>query len=263
TVHRTKDEACYVSLSGNRLYTAENKGGLAIYEIQSGPRLKELGGLAISGHGVKQVVAPAPGRFALFHCGGPTAHIADVSDPANPKLIFKDSQVGLFYGDQLVDKLFDNRYLCAYWQRSGPAWYDISGPKPVLSGNTPDTTAYAWTDGACPLGEKLLVIKRSKFALLEPNEQRNTSDLPAYGVAGLSFRGRPSVAGNTLVSASRHERQVWVFDITDIKQPRLKRQYSLSGHPGACTFWNGRVVIPAGYQGLLVERTSPHNPNGG
>jgi len=66
-----------------------------------------------------------------------------------------------------------------------------------------------------------------------------------------------------VVSASRHERQVWVFDITDIKQPRLKRQYSLSGHPGACAFWNGRVVIPAGYQGLLVERPAQHNKNGG
>jgi hypothetical protein len=28
---------------------------------------------------VKQVVAPAPGRFALFHRGGATVHIADVA----------------------------------------------------------------------------------------------------------------------------------------------------------------------------------------
>ncbi len=254
TIHRTKDEVCYVNLSGNRLYTAENKGGMAIYEIQPDLRLKELGGLTVSGQGVKQVVAPAPGRFALFHCGSATAHIADVSDPAKPKLIFSDGQVGLFYGDQLVDKLFDGRYLCAYWQRSGPAWYDITGDKPALAGNTPDTTRYGWTDGACAFGEKLLVIKRSKYALLEPNERRNMSDLPSYGVPGLSFRGRPSVGGSLLASSSRHQREVWVFDITDIKKPRLKRHYSLSGHPGACGFWNGRVVIPAGYQGLLLQR---------
>ncbi|MFZ2641184.1 MAG: hypothetical protein WA117_09330, partial [Verrucomicrobiia bacterium] len=181
---------------------------------------------------------------------------ADISDPAKPKLVFKDGQVGLFYGDQLVDKLFDGRYLTAYWQRSGPAWYDISGAKPVLAGNTPDTTLYGWTDGVCPLGEKLLIIKRGKYALLDSNELRNASDLPAYGVDKLRLVGRPSVGGNVLALSSRHQRQVWVLDIADIKHPRLKHQYSLTGHPGACGFWHDRVVIPAGYQGLLVERQS-------
>jgi hypothetical protein len=49
-------------------------------------------------------------------------------------------------------------------------------------------------------------------------------------------------------------RRVLVFDIGDIAQPRCQREYSLFGHPGACAFWNGRLVIPAGYQGLLLER---------
>lgn len=253
-VHRTKGEVCHVSRTGNRLFTAEGKAGMAIYEIKPGPRLAELGRLVVPGQGVKQVVAPAPGRFALFHCGGPTAHIADVSNPARPKLVFSDSQVGLFYGDQLVDKLFDNRYLVAYWQRSGPAWYDISGAKPVLAGNTPDTTLYSWTDGACSLGDKLLIVKRGKYSLLDANERHNASDLPAYAVEKLRLVGRPSAGGNILALSSRHQREVWILDIADIMHPRLKRHYTLTGHPGACAFWKGRVVIPAGYQGLLVER---------
>lgn len=255
-VHQGRGEVCYVSRTGNRLFTAEGKGGLAIYEIGPDLRLKELGRLMMPGQGVKQVVAPAPGRFALFHCGSATAHIADLTDPANPKRVLSDSQVGLFYGDQFVDKLFDGRYLVAYWQRSGPAWYDVSGPKPVLAGNTPDTTLFSWTDGVCPLGDKLLIIKRGKYAVLDPNERRNASDLPAFGVAGLRLVGRPSVSGNLLALSSRHQQQVWVLDIADLRRPRLKRQYTLTGHPGACAFWNGQAVIPAGYQGLLVERQS-------
>lgn len=254
TVHRSKGEVCYVSRTGNRLYTAEGKEGMAIYEIGTDLRLTELGRLIVPGQGVKQVVVPAPGRFALFHCGGATAYIADVSDPAKPELVFKDSQIGLFYGDQLVDKLFDNRFLVAFWQRSGPAWYDIGGAKPVLAGNTPDTTLYSWTDGACALGEKLLIVKRGKLFVLDPNERRNASDLPAYGVEKLRLVGRPSAGGHLLALSSRHQRDVWVLDISDLAHPRLKHQYSLFGHPGACAFWNNRVVIPAGYQGLLVER---------
>jgi len=216
--------------------------------------LTELGRLTVPGQGVKQIVAPAPGRFALMHCGGATLHVVDIADPARPRIVLSDHQVGLFYGDQLVDKLFDGRYLTAYWQRSGPAWYDVGGGTPVLVGNTPDTTLYGWTDGACALGDKLLIVKRGKYALLDPNERRTVSDLPAYGVDGLRFGGRPSVGGNVLAVSSRHQRLVWVLDIADIKRPRLKRQYSLPGHPGACAFWKDRVVVPAGYQGLLLER---------
>lgn len=249
-----RGEVYYASVSGNRLLTAEGAEGLAIYEIGQDLRLTELGRLTMPGRGVKQVVAPAPGRFALFHCGGASVFIADLADPAHPRLVFTDNQVGLFYGDQLLDRLFDHRYLVAYWQQSGPAWYDVSGVKPVLAGNTPDSTLFSWTDGACPLGDKLLLVKRGKYYVLAPNERRNVSDLPAYGVEKLRFAGRPSVGGNLLAMASRHERRVWVLDIADLQHPRLKCHYSLPGHPGACAFWNGRVVIPAGYQGLLVQR---------
>lgn len=249
-----KGDVSYVAVSGERLVAAEGKAGLAVYEIEAGSKLRELGRLALPGQGVKQAVAPAPGRWALFHCGGATAHIADLADPAHPALALSDSQVGLFYGDQLVDHLFGGRYLVAYWQRSGPAWYDVAGPKPVLAGNTPDTSLYSWTDGACARGEQLLLVKKGKLMLLNAREPRNASDLPSSGVNELRLVGRPSVSGNTLVLSSRHERRVWVLDMADWDHPRLDRQYELTGHPGACAVWNGRVVIPAGYQGLLMER---------
>ena len=223
-------------------------------EIGTDLRVTELGRLTIPNRGVKQVVAPAPGHFALLHCGGARIDIADVRDPARPRIVFSDAQVGLFYGDQLVDKLFAGRYLVAYWQRSGPAWYDISGAQPLLAGNTPDTTLYSWTDGACAYGDQLLITKRGKYSLLTPNETRSSSDLPTYGPSGVRVAGWPRVSDNRLALSQRHMRRVLVFDIGDIAQPRCQREYSLFGHPGACAFWNGRLVIPAGYQGLLLER---------
>jgi hypothetical protein len=253
-------EVYYVNRCGDRLYTAEGAAGMGIYQIQSGTRVTELGRLKIPGQGIRQVVAPEPGNFALIHCGGAAIYIADVRDPAKPQVVFTDRQVGLFYGDQLVDKLFIDRYLVAYWQRSGPAWYDICGPKPVWSGNTPDTSLYGWTDGACAFGDKLLLVKKGQYRLLEPNETRNASDLPAHGIEGVRLAGRPSVADRTLALSRRHERTVHVLDITDMEHPKPMRDYSLFGHPGACAFWNRRVVIPAGYQGLLVERAPGRSP---
>ena len=251
-----KGEVYYLHLSGNRIVTAEGSAGVGIYEIGPGPSLTEIGRLDLNGRGVKQVVAPAPGHFALIHCGGATIFIADVRDPAHAKVIFTDSQVGLFYGDQLVDQIVGGRYLVAYWQRSGPAWYDISGPAPRLTGNTPDTGRYGWSDGVCPFGDKLLLVKRGAYRLLEPNETRTASDLPAYTAPGVRITGWPRVDDTTLALSRRYDRIVRVVDISEFAHPKLLREYSLFGHPGACAFWHGKLVIPAGYQGLLVERTA-------
>lgn len=253
-IHDGGNDVWHVSVAGRRLFTAEGAAGMGVYDIDENLRVAEVGRLVIPGQGVRQVEAPAPSEFAILHCGGPVIYVADLRDPSDPKVVLKDSQVGLFYGDQLVDALLDGRWLCAHWQRSGPGWYDVGGPKPVWTGNTPDGTNYSWTDGACAIDGRLLVVKRGKFAILEPNEQRRFSDLPAHGIDGVYLKGRPSVGGDTLVVTSRHERTIQVVDISDVEHPKLKRRLEIPGHPGACAFWEGRMVIPAGNQGLLMER---------
>ena len=216
--------------------------------------LKEVGRLKIGTLGVKQITVSDPGNFGLLHCGTSSAYVIDLRDKTKPKVALKESQVGLFYGDHFVDKLIGGRYLVAHWHRSGPAWFDISGNKPVLTGNTPATKKYSWTDGACAYGNDLLITKRGKYRILKVNEKRNADDLPSYGVKGIHLRGVPSVNGNTLVTSSRHMQSVVILDISNIKNPKLKHEYKLTGHPGACKFWQGKVLIPAAYQGLLLER---------
>lgn len=252
--HHGKGDAWHVSVAGTRLVSAENAEGMAIYDIGDDLHLTEVGRLIIPGQAVKQVAAPAPSKFAILHCGSSAIYIADLTDPKHPKVALKDSQVGLFYGDQLVDELFEGRYLCAHWHRSGPGWYDVSGAVPKWAGNTPDTSNYSWTDGGCAMNGKLLIVKHGKYSILEPNEQRSASELPAYGINGTYLSGRPSVGGSTLVVTSRHQRTVQVVDISDVSHPKLTRKFEIPGHPGACAFWQGRMLIPAGYQGLLLER---------
>lgn len=250
----TTSEVFHVSVSGDRLYAAESAGGLAIYEIQPDLSLSEIGRLQLKGRNVKQVVCPPPGRFALLHWGSAQTLIADLDDPAHPEIVLKDSQVGLFYGDQLVPEMLGGRYLVAHWHRSGPAWYDVSGETPKHIGNSPDERLFSWTDGACAFGDDLLIVKGGKIQILRPGEMREVSELPAYGVKSQHLRGRPSTQGERLALSRRHEQLVQVLDISDVTNPTLTNEYKLTGHPGACAFWQGRLVIPAAYQGLLLER---------
>lgn len=249
-----RGDVCYVSVCGHRLYAAESKGGMGIYEIEPGPRLTEIGRLTIPDKGVKQVMAPAPGHFAMLHCGGSELSIVDVADPAKPTIVLRDNQIGLFYGDQLVDTLVAGRYLVARWHRGGPSWYDVSGPKPVRTSNTPESAFFTWNDFGCVWKDELLITTRGKYVLLKPNESRPMDQVPTYGIQGMSIGGRPNAAGNLLAISRRPNREVLVVDVTDITRPQLKHQYSFFGHPGACAFWNGHVVVPAGYQGLLLTR---------
>lgn len=253
-VHRTQEEVCYVSLAGNRLCTAEGKAGMGIYEIGAQGRLTELGRLTVPGQGVKQALAPAPGRWALVHCGSNAVQVVDLREPGRPTPLLTHREGSLLYSDHLVDRLIAGRYLVAYWYGFGPAWFDTQGLKPTFTGITPSTKRYGWWNGVCALGDQLLLIHDGKYVLLGPNERRNVGDLPAYGVDGVHLTGRPSVGGDVLAVASRQNREVWVLDIHDPAHPRLKHHYSLTGHPATCDFWQGRAVIPAGYQGLLVER---------
>lgn len=252
-----KGEVFHIAVSGERLYAAENAAGLGIYQMGPAMQLTEIGRLALPDRSIKQVACPQPGKFALFHCGGSEVFIADVQDPAHPKVMMRDAQVGLFYGDQLVPERIGERYLVAFWQRSGPAWYDVGGPTPVYRGNTPDDNLFSFTDGACAFGQKLLIVQRGKFHLLEPGELRNVQTLPAYGIEGRRIAGRPTTDGRQLALSRRPDRHVEVLDISNLKSPRLLREYDLPGHPGACGFWKGRLVIPCGYAGLLIERSTP------
>jgi len=251
---RGTNDVHHLSLCGDLLFTAEGPAGAGIHRVDGDHRATEIGRLVIPGQGVRQVTVPSPGDFALIHCGGASVYVADVRDPSNARVVLKDSQVGLFYGDQFVERRLGGRYLVAHWQLSGPAWYDVGGAAPVLAGNTPDATNYSWTDGACALGDRLLLVKGGVCRLLDPNERRPASEIPAHRVGGFRMGGRPSTDGSRLALARRHERVVDVLDIRDPAAPRLARRYELTGHPGACGFWRGRLVIPAAYQGLLVER---------
>jgi len=65
---------------------------------------------------------------------------------------------------------------------------------------------------------------------------------------------RPTTDGKLLALSRHHEQRIEVLDVFDFKNLKLLGGYRLRGHPGACGFWNRRLVIPSGYQGLLVER---------
>ena len=60
--------------------------------------------------------------------------------------------------------------------------------------------------------------------------------------------------GDKLAITARISKQIGLYDIKDIKAPKLLWTETVPGNPDTALFWKGRLVVPCGYQGLLIEK---------
>ncbi len=252
----TRDVAVDVAATEERVYVAEGSAGLSIWERGPDGSLAPLGRFRAGTLPVRQVVAPDGGRYVLLAVGQSWLYIVDVTDPEHPRGVLRDARPGLLYGEQITEGLFDKRYACCFWHVSGFHWYDLEAePTPEFSGDN-----WACRVGAAngmallPDGRRALVTTRENaYVIVTRGERRPLDELPRYGVAGSPMLGKPSVFGNTLYVTHRPAGDVTVLDISDLQRPRSLERFDLSGNPGVIIEHRGRVLIPAGYQGLLAR----------
>lgn len=57
-----------------------------------------------------------------------------------------------------------------------------------------------------------------------------------------------------MVFTSRIERRAALYDFTDAERPTLLAARKLSGNPDIADFHAGKVVIPCGYAGVLLQK---------
>ena len=247
-----------VAVSGDTIYVAEATGGLSIWQRDEESILKPIGRYRPRRGGVAQVVVPPPGRYALLHVGQNELQIVDVSDPRQVVSVLSDKHLGLFYTFPLVRDLLEDRYACCLWHASGYRWYDLyGGPKPVYSGDHYEMRAN-FADGMGILGDKALLVYRGKYVLLDRDERRPPQDMPYCGVSGTYLTGKPIIDGTTMYLSNRVRGTIQAIDISRIDKPRLLTMLQLDEHLGLIVLHNGKIVIPAGYQGLVVW--DGHNP---
>lgn len=57
-----------------------------------------------------------------------------------------------------------------------------------------------------------------------------------------------------MVFTSRIERRAALYDFTDAEHPTLLTAWKFSGNPDIADFHAGKVVIPCGYAGVLLQK---------
>ncbi len=252
-VYKTEGIIRDVKVRGDWAYAAEGKGGLSIWKIEGEGNLTLTSRYRAGNSPVKQVVVPASGEYAFLHVGANALHFVDITEPASPKRVLKDSRHGLLYGNQITDGLLEGRYACCFWHVTGFYWYDLqAGDIPAYTGNNYRFRVGAQNGMALLKEDSLVTNRNGKYFILGRKETRSPDDLPQYGVKGHGLSGKPTVHGNKLYVSNRFTGSVSEVNITDIRKPKLLRHLQLPEHPGIVVVHKNKPVIPAGYQGLLI-----------
>ncbi|MDH7571023.1 MAG: hypothetical protein QHJ73_15710, partial [Armatimonadota bacterium] len=189
--------------------------------------------------------------YALLLLGATHIEIVDISNPAAPRRVLRDTHPGLLYGDQIADGLVQQRYACAFWHSSGIYWYDLEAPGgPALTGHLPGRLSML--DGVAPWGDRALVVTRGGYVLLAPGEERPLETLPCFRPGNAALTGKPVIVGDRLYLTQRASGRVTVVDIAHPEAPRVVEEFSVRGNPGRVALQGNLLLIPAGYEGVLV-----------
>ena len=66
--------------------------------------------------------------------------------------------------------------------------------------------------------------------------------------------GIPRSDGRKVVFTNRIGRRAALYDLRDVEKPRLMGAWKFSGNPDLAVFHGGKVIIPCGYQGVLMQK---------
>ena len=248
-----------VAICGDRLYTAEGLSGWGIYRFTGETGLEEIGRLRDIGNNVRLAlnVWAVNGRLSAFSARMSGVTFFDVSDPKNP--IRQCNVQGCPGWDKyLMDAPIGNgRYLAYNSAHTCIRWIDVAA-NPAFVASMTDRNRITLSNGICRFSDDLaLVTSNDGYLFLGPNEGDpvDGSLWKAKPFPGAKrFRGIPRADGSLVALTARITRQIALYDFSDRENPVQLGYWQVSGNPDLAVFWKGRMLIPCGYQGVLMQK---------
>lgn len=243
-----------VKVSGDILWVAEGFAGLGGYRIKKGGELEPVA------------------RYTDFYKHGPKAACLWVSVP-NEKWVAASTRDGGYYYLDVTDL---NNIKCKAHLGSGPGWDKYLSNKADSRGWFPATrhrVGIVWIDlNAEKMSEtidKTLNVSLADGVCLFRNDTfltctnrrlytYSSSDMHSGYVAaeeGKVFKGMPTWDGGRNVALTdRLNREISLVDFPEGYPPMLLWTEKTTGYPETPIFWKKKLLVPCGYQGLLIQK---------
>lgn len=247
-----------VKVRGDRLYSAEGLEGLAVYDLTDPEKPREVERITKFKKSIccpQWVWAPTSSTYVVVSCrvGG-----YQLMDPSRGWSLVAASGGCPGWDRYYADEPLEGRWFAQSYANRGFAWIDCATmPAKVIV--CPRNRA-GMNDGCIAWrGNRLLRVCNGTFEYLKPGQLENADGTVWSGVpiVGGDARagGQPAWdGGNRLALTRRISKDIRMVDVTDENRPVTLWTESVVGQPDTGLFHNGRLLVPAGYQGLLIEK---------
>ena len=278
-----------VKISGGRLVVAEGFGGVGIYDISDAPK-KALDGVYCKPREIGRIACEMLGRPQTLHvwafdkcnvvgvgAGAASVWFFDISNPAKPKKVLRSAGREIVYNDYGSRRLAAGKYFGLNFHCGGRMIFDMSA-KPVKRVFSDTYPLCSQNGSVAAIGDKLLTMNRGGYSIDDPAQPMKNSELTPLKFPGggpLPFVPEGDSAQiraefpqgadegfacfdektKRLVVANRASGKVSIYDFSDVENPKRMRSFSVNANPSVADFTtDGRIVLPCGYAGALVER---------
>ena len=141
-----------------------------------------------------------------------------------------------------------NNYVAAPVVGKGMSWINLNGtPK-----NTALDTSVEPSAAACPFRNGTVLVNIGAFLT-----QLKPGVVPAKIISQKQghFKGSLVWDGDqTLAINFRHGKEFKKAAIPSVEDAVILWREILEGNPDRAIFWDGKILVPAGYQGVLIEK---------
>ncbi|MBP5539553.1 MAG: hypothetical protein J6X69_07015 [Bacteroidales bacterium] len=240
-----------VKVTGDTLWVAEGFDGLAAYKIGRGSKLTFIArykDFFKHGHNAACVWVFTPSDKVVAASMRLGNYYLDVSHL--PEIRFKS----FFSGGAGWDKFYSDKADSKGWypatrHKQGLFWVNVNDNP--MERVKDDGLIPSLTDGVCLYkDDKFLSSVGGKITIFSSDEigKKKTG-------AGEGFKGMPVWdGGDRLGLTYRMKKMISLVDISEAESPQLLWQEETSGYPETAVFWCGKLAVPCGYQGLLIEK---------
>ena len=245
-----------VKVRGSRLYSAEGRTGLAVYDLADpdNPALVRRDttfGYPLASNTPIWLMAPAGTDYLALSEHG-AAGYAFYRDGAELSKQLTRVSAGVGWDKYLSDDVVNG--LWALNMRGTVSWIDLSGDNPVVTKMT-DEMDSSMNAGSCAFSGGRYLMPGTGYFYYVPAGATSMSEATRAAIPNKRSPGQVVWNGSTRVAmVNRIQRTVRLYDMTDETQPAELWSEEVASCPERPVFFSGKLVVPCGYAGVLVEK---------
>lgn len=251
-----------VAVWKDRLFAAEGFKGWGVYALESPTSFREIARLRETspGNDFGFWVWSVSDDYAMFSARRGGDWLVDMRDLSNLKPILKVAGCpgwDKYMADRPVG---GGRWLGHNAANDHIDWIDLAAsPRPAVA-RTQVQNRINLSSGICAFGDRAFLTNGNRWRIsaggdIGPDNGNGTWTWTPF--ADKSIGGIPRADGTRIVLCNRIRRTASLHDFSDPSHPKLLKKWTFSGNPDTPVFHRGRLLIPCGYQGVLMQKAPP------